>query len=259
MSAGSNIPQQLSVVIITFNEESHIKACIDSVSAIADEILVVDSFSTDHTRKFCEEKGVRFIEHAFGGYGSQKNFGAAQATFDLIFSIDADERPDDVLVKSILQFKMNSRADVCTMNRLNNYCGKWIRHGAWYPDVKMRLYDRRKGNWTLAEVHETFNPAEDARIIHLQGNLLHFSYTSIEQHRRQAEKYSSLGASEALRSGKKSGFLKQFINPTWRFLRDYFFRLGFLDGYYGLIIAHLTAREVYLKYRKIGGLNKKLQ
>ena len=258
MRSESNNPSKLSVVIITFNEESKIGACIDSVRPIADEILVVDSYSTDQTKKICEERGVRFSERAFEGYGAQKNYAAAIAQHDLILSIDADERPDSALIEAINRVKANLQYDVYSMNRLNCYCGKWIRHGAWYPDVKMRLYNRQKGDWSLSNVHETFLPANGAAVGHLPGNLLHYSYDQIEQHRRQIEKYSTLGAKEAQRLGKKAGFAKRFVNPAWRFFRDYVLRMGFLDGYYGWVIAKLTAREVYLKYRKLGELNKKL-
>jgi glycosyltransferase involved in cell wall biosynthesis len=250
---------QLSVVIITFNEARNIAACIDSVCDIADEIVVVDSFSTDATQRICESKEVRFIQHAFEGYGAQKNWANAQASFDYILNLDADETPDELLLQSIKQVKSNWQSDVYTFNRCNNYCGKWIRHGAWYPDVKTRLYDRRKGNWTNAIVHETFETDASATITHLKGDLLHYSYESVAQHQNQIEKYSTLGAQEAYAKNKKATCVKIYINPIWRFVRDYFLRLGFLDGHYGWVIAKNTAHEVYLKYVKLSELNKKKQ
>ncbi|MFZ4542835.1 MAG: glycosyltransferase family 2 protein [Saprospiraceae bacterium] len=248
---------KLSVVIITFNEERNIAACIASVASIADEIVVVDSFSTDQTQEICERSGVRFVQHVFEGYGAQKNFANAQARYDLVLNLDADERPDQTLISAIQRVKKQQEADIYTFNRCNNYCGKWIRHGAWYPDVKMRLYDRRKGNWTNAIVHETFSPDTSAKIQHLPGNLLHYSYQNIDEHRRQLEKYSTLGAKESFDKGKKSTWVKQSLNPSWRFFRDYILRLGLLDGTPGWTIARLTAQEVYLKYSKLRELNKK--
>ncbi len=247
----------LSVVIITYNEARNIAACIDAVRDIADEILVVDSFSTDTTPSICESKKVRFIQHAFEGYGAQKNWATAQASYDFILNLDADEIPDTTLLHSIKNVKNNWKSDVYTFNRCNNYCDKWIRHGAWYPDRKMRLYDRRQGYWTNALVHETFQPKEKATITHLKGDLLHYSYQTITQHQQQIEKYSSLGAQELSKNGKKATFVKIYFSPFWRFTRDYIFKLGFLDGYFGFVITTITAKEVYLKYVKLSEQNKK--
>jgi glycosyltransferase involved in cell wall biosynthesis len=248
---------KISVVIITFNEERNIGACIDGVREIADEILIVDSFSTDATQRICESKNVRFLSHAFEGYGAQKNWATAQATHDVILNVDADEIPDARLVQAIQNVKNNWQSDVYTFNRCNNYCGQWIRHGAWYPDRKPRLYDRRKGAWTSAIVHETLEAHADAKTSLLAGDLLHYSYQTVAQHRHQMEKYSTLGAQEAFAKNKQATYLKIYINPVWRFIRDYFFRLGFLDGYFGWIIAKNTAHEVFLKYVKLNQLHKK--
>jgi glycosyltransferase involved in cell wall biosynthesis len=250
---------KLSVVIITFNEERNIAACIDAVRDIADEILVVDSYSTDQTQRICESKNVRFVSHAFEGYGAQKAWATAQASHDYILNLDADEIPDKQLFLSIKNITNNCLSDIYVCNRCNNYCGQWIRHGAWYPDKKMRLYDRRKGYWTTALVHETFQAQPDAQISSLKGDLLHYSYQTMAQHRQQMEKYSTLGAQEAFAKNKKATFVKIWINPLWRFVRDYFLRRGFLDGYFGWVIAKNTAHEVFLKYVKLRQLHKKKQ
>lgn len=249
--------QLLSVVIITFNEEKNIGKCIDAIIDIADDIVVVDSFSTDKTQQVCADKNVRFIQHQFEGYGAQKNYANSQAKYDIVLNLDADEVPSDELKKSIVFALNNWKSDVFSFNRLNNFCGKWIKHGAWYPDRKPRLYNRRKGAWTTAIVHETFQPYENVTSSFLKGDLLHFSYQSIEQYYRQIEKYSTLGAQEAFKKGKKANFINIYINPIWRFIRDYFLRLGFLDGYYGWLIAKNTAYEVYLKYVKLDELYMK--
>src|SRR6187551_311049 len=134
-------PIQLSVVIITFNEERNIARCLDSVREIADDVVVVDSFSTDKTEAICREKGARFVQHKFEGHIEQKNYAVTQAKFPYILSLDADEAPDEKLIASIKKVKADWIADGYSMNRLTNYCGKWIHHCGWYPDVKLRLWD----------------------------------------------------------------------------------------------------------------------
>jgi glycosyltransferase involved in cell wall biosynthesis len=248
---------KLSVVIITFNEERNIANCIDSVRGIADEILVVDSFSTDATQSICKNKNVRFLQHIFEGYGAQKNWATAQAAHDFVLNIDADEMPDATLIEAIKNVKKSWTSDIYLFNRCNNYCGQWIRNGAWYPDRKPRLYDRRKAFWTNALVHETLEANPDATTSFLTGDLLHYSYQSVAEHLRQIDKYSTLGAQEAFSKNKKVTYTKIYLNPLWRFLRDYFFRLGILDGYFGWIIAKNTAHEVFLKYVKLNQLHKK--
>src|SRR6187402_2161300 len=154
----------LSVVIITFNEEKNIRRCIDSVSEVADEIVVLDSFSTDRTAQLVEEMGGQLYRQPFTGYGAQKNAATALASNDHILFLDADEFLGGTLSKSILEEKLKGfPCDGYLMNRLNNYCGQWIRHGSWYPDRKLRLLDRRKGAWSLDLVHESLVPNDDAR------------------------------------------------------------------------------------------------
>ena len=138
---------QLSVVIITFNEERNISRCLDSVKDIADDVVVVDSFSVDKTEQICKEKGARFISHTFDGHIQQKNWAITQAKFPHILSLDADEALSDELKKSILEVKKNWKHDGYSMNRLTNYCGQWIYHCGWYPDRKLRLFNSKKGNW----------------------------------------------------------------------------------------------------------------
>ena len=141
---------QLSAVIITFNEERNIGRCIDSLQGIADDIVVVDSFSSDKTKEICLSKNVRFVEHAFDGHIEQKNWAITQAKHPHILSLDADEALDEVLKKSILEVKQNFTQDAYQMNRITNYCGQWIKHCGWYPDTKLRLWDSSKGYWTVS-------------------------------------------------------------------------------------------------------------
>jgi glycosyltransferase involved in cell wall biosynthesis len=166
---------KLSVVFITFNEEKNIERSLVSVREIADEIVVVDSFSTDATKEICVNYGVRFIEHEFRGYVEQKNFAASQATYDLVLSLDADEVPDAKLIESISSVKSNWQFDGYFMNRLNNYCGTWIRHGTWYPNRKLRLWNRKKGKWAGFNPHDRFELVDGSSTGYLKGDLLHYS------------------------------------------------------------------------------------
>lgn len=248
---------KISVVIITFNEEKNIKRCIDSVREIADEIVVADSFSTDKTEAICLAEGVKFYKHPFEGYVKSKNYANSKASFNHILSIDADEALSEALKNSILEMKSNWDHDAYYMNRLTNYCGKWIRHGGWYPDRKVRLFDSAKGCWNEALVHEKIVLKKNATVGFLQGDLLHYSYNSIAGHTKQAGKYASLGARELFEKGKKSSIFKLILNPCIKFCKDYFFRLGFLDGYYGYVIARISARATFLKYSELRYLHKK--
>ncbi len=161
----------LSVVIITFNEEKNITRCIHSVAAVADEIIVMDSFSTDRTGELVRELGGRFYQQIFEGYGDQKNTAATYASSDAILFLDADEFLSPELIAAIAEQKAKGFPfDGYTMNRLNNYCGKWIRHGSWYPDKKLRLVGREKGGWNLDLVHESLEMKEGSSIHHLHGD-----------------------------------------------------------------------------------------
>ena len=241
----------LSVVIITFNEEQKIGQCLDSVKDIADEIIVVDSHSTDATEAICNRYGVKFFSQDWLGYSDQKNLADDLATCDLIFSIDADEALSEALTQSILAIKNQSVANrAFSMNRLMNYCGKWIRHCGWYPDTKVRIFARGRAEWTGKKVHETLSLAEPTEIVHLSGDLLHYSFYTVEEHRKQNEKFAQLSAEEIAESGKKASVGKALIHTVWRFIRDYIFKGGFLDGCIGFTICKINASGVWLKYKK---------
>jgi glycosyltransferase involved in cell wall biosynthesis len=243
---------RISAVIITFNESRNIARSIHSLLPVADEILVSDSFSSDNTIKIAGSLGATVVQYPFTGYGATKNNANLLAKHDWILSIDADEALDEELTKSILNIKNNLRAQtVYEFQRLNNYCGQWIKHGGWYPDKKVRLFNRNSVKWSLAEVHETLEIPAEFNIDQLNGKLLHYSYDTVESHLHKIEKYSTRGAEEALKKGKQTSFIKLYLSPAFRFVRDYIFKLGMLDGVYGFTIAWLTAREVYLKYKKL--------
>jgi len=247
----------LSVVVITYNEERNIGRCLDSVKGIADEIVVIDSFSTDRTREVCAGFGARFIEHQFAGHIEQKNFAVGQAAFHHILSLDADEALSERLRDSILRTKEEWTFRAYRMNRMTSYCGTWIRHGAWYPDRKIRLFDSRAGAWSGRNPHDRFQLTDaGARIGNLAGDILHYSYASISDHVRQVDYFTGISANELFTRGKSAGLAHLLFAPPIRFLRDYFYKRGFLDGFYGFVIAMISAHSVFIKYVKLHELRK---
>lgn len=243
---------KLTVTVITFNEEKHIDRCLQSVKGIAEEIIVVDSLSTDRTKEICLSHGVVFIEQPFLGYIEQKNFALSKAGNTYVLSLDADEALSAELVVSILEEKKKDfPADGYTMNRFNYYCGRWIRHGTYYPDRKLRLLNTRKGKWGGQNPHDKIIMQEDATIKQLDGDLLHYTYQTVDQHWRQMERFSTIGAQALYDKKKPASYVKLIVNPAWAFIKGYFIKLGFLDGKEGFRIAKFTAKQSYLKYAKL--------
>lgn len=239
--------EKLSVAIITFNEEKNIGRCLDSVQNIADEIVVVDGFSSDKTQEICQSSGVKFFQEKWRGYVETKNLVTDKCTYNLVLSLDADEVLTEALMKKIYEVKLHRKADGYTMNRMTNYCGKWMKYGGWYPDKKLRLYDRTKGKWSGADVHEFFEIYQGGKIEHLDGDLLHYSFYSIEDHVKQASNFSKIAATSLYRRDKKTNILKVVFSGPMRFFRDYILKLGFLDGYLGLIRCLITGHATFLK------------
>ncbi len=246
---------QLSVVIITFNEEKNIGRCLYSVKEIADDIVVVDSFSTDNTQSICEKHHVNFIQHQWEGYSTSKNYANAQAKYDWILSLDADEALSDELKQSILEVKKDPELLTYKFNRLTNYCGKWIKHCGWYPDTKIRIFDRRITKWE-GIIHEKLVINSKLEPIFLKGDCLHYSYHSLEQHYAQTEKFSTLAAQSMFEKGKKASVLKMYLSPIIKFISDYIIKLGFLDGAAGFTICRISAKHSFLKYKKLRSLYK---
>jgi glycosyltransferase involved in cell wall biosynthesis len=242
---------KLSVVIITLNEEKNIRRCLESIQGVADEIVIVDSYSTDRTKEICDSFGVRFIQHTFNGHIEQKNWAISQARYPHILSLDADELLSEQLRSSILHVKENWEYDGYYFNRLTNYCGKWIKHASWYPSRKLRLWDSRKGAWGGMNPHDQFILNRGSSRKFIKGDLLHYSYYSIQQHLVQLNKFSNIAAESLFKIGKRSSYFNILFHPGWRFIRDYFIKLGFLDGFYGLVICLNSAHETFLKYAKL--------
>jgi len=247
--------RSLSVVIITYNEERNIGRCLASVRAVADDVVVLDSFSSDRTEAIVREHGARFVQHKFDGHIEQKNRAITHAAHPFVLSLDADEALDERSVEAIRTAKQGT-ADGYTMNRLTNYCGTWIRHGGWYPDVKLRLWDSRKGHWTGTNPHDRYELADGARIEHLPGDLLHYSYYTLNDHLKQVNYFTDIMAQALHTKGKRASMVKLMLSPVVKFFGDYMFRGGFLDGWHGFVIAMISAHATFLKYAKLKELHR---
>ena len=242
---------KLTVAIITYNEEKNIGRCISSVLPIADEVLVVDSFSTDKTENICNEFKVRFIKNPFKGHIEQKNFALEKSTHDYVLSLDADEVLSPELLQEIKKVKENFTYDGYCFNRLTNYAGHWVRHCGWYPDTKLRLIKKSQAKWTGTNPHDILKMNDNLPTGFLNGDLFHYSYESIAAHVTQTNKFTTIAAEAAYLSGVRSSIFKIVTRPIFKFLRDYFFKLGFLDGRYGFIICCINSLSALLKYSKL--------
>ena len=247
---------KLSAVIITFNEEGHLEKCLTSLENLADEILVVDSYSTDRTKLICQRFNLRFLEQKFLGYREQKNFALKKAKYDYILSLDGDEALSETLKNSILEVKKNWIKDGYYCNRMNNYCGKWIKNSDWYPDRKLRLFKKDSGQWSGLNPHDRFELYNGKTSGQLKGDILHWIYNSIQEHDQKIERFSSIAANAYHEVGIKSSVFKILWHPSWAFFKAYFMRLGFLDGYSGWVICLKTFKMTYLKYVKLQALYK---
>jgi len=245
---------ELSVVIITYNEEKNIARCIDSVAGLSKDIVVVDSYSTDRTREICLEKKVRFVEHKFDGHIQQKNYAIAQAKNQYVLSLDADEALTEELKEAVLNTRNNWKYDSYSFNRLTNYCGKWIKHCGWYPDKKLRLWDTTKGLWGGENPHDKVTMAKGATNKYINGDLLHYSFYTVEQHLKQIEYFTDISSKSAFKKEKKSSDFIIFYKSSFKFFRDYILKLGVLDGYYGYIVCKNSAHAKRLKYSKLKAL-----
>lgn len=253
--------KKISAVIITYNEAECIERCIQSIKPVVDEIIVVDSLSTDDTVLIATQLGAKIIEQKFLGYGPQKNLGHDNAQYNWILCIDADESLSSALQDEIVNWK-NAEAGSTTayrIPRLNQYLGKFMKHGGWYPDAKVRLYQKNVGYWTNDAVHEEWKPKNPQQKSGLLTNCMyHYTFRTVKQHLDKIEKYTELSALEAVRKGKKMSLLKAVLVPHWVFVHRYIFRLGILDGYEGYLLSKMAAFEKWLKYHKIRKYNKDL-
>ena len=249
--------EKITAVIITQDEERNIGRCLESLEGVVDEVVVVDSGSTDGTEALCRAAGARFVSHAWEGYSGQKNYAGSLATHPWILSIDADEALSPTLRESILALKHSDNSQLSivnsqfSFNRLNNYCGHWIHHCGWYPDRKTRLFRRDMMEWD-GTVHEELRPKNSQFSIlnsqFLKGDLLHYTYYDVADHAARQIKYATLAAEKAFAQGRRAKRSDLWLKPAWTFLRGYFFRLGFLDGHAEFLVCRMSAFYTFLKY-----------
>jgi glycosyltransferase involved in cell wall biosynthesis len=239
---------KITATIITLNEERKIARAIESLRC-ADEILILDSGSVDRTVELAANLGARVVEGGWLGFAAQKNRAAEQASHDWILSLDADEALSEALEGEIWNIKKNGpRYDAYLMPRMAQYLGKWILHSGWYPDRKVRLYDRRKASWVGDFVHESV--VVNGRVGSLESSILHFTCDSISEHIKTMERYTTLAAQELASRKGKVGVSRLAFDPAWTFVKTYFLQRGFLDGVEGLILAYMAAFYTFVKYAK---------
>ena len=241
----------LSAVIITYNEEEHLEKCLASLVDVCDEIIVVDSFSTDKTEEICRHYNVIFIQHKFEGYIEQKNFAIQQATHNYILSLDGDEALSDELKESILGIKAHWDHDGFYSSRLNNYCGQWIKHSDWYPDKKLRLFKKGSGKWKGINPHDSYRLKNGKKKGVLEGDLFHWIYRDYDEHKEKVENFSNIASKAYYKLGIKSNYFKIITRPSWAFFKSYFLRLGILDGKNGYRICKQSFNVTLLKYQKL--------
>lgn len=240
---------KISGVVIAFNEEAKIEACLRSLREVCDEIIVLDSGSSDGTVAIAQNLGAKVFTRAFQGHIEQKNAAIQFAKNEWILSLDADEVLSQELIEAILRIKDPLPQTAFRFKRLNNYCGKWIRHGAWYPDRKIRLWHQHHGIWGGQNPHDRVIVQAGVTIVDIPCNILHYSYDKPEDLRQQSERFATIAHAQ-LRANGTSAWRIPLIRAIFKFCRDYFFKVGFLDGSAGFIIAYHNARYTYLKYAK---------
>ena len=246
----------ISIVVITFNEAKNIARCLNSVKLIADEIIIIDSNSTDATELLCQQFNARFIKRSFTDYADQRNLAFELAKMDYLFFLDADEELSEQLIHAIQKLKDTGMdKDAYKINRFNNFCGKWIKHGMWYPERLVRMIKNGKGKWQ-GQIHETLQPIEGASLQLLKGDLLHYSYNNIDSLVSKLNNYTTLQAIEMQAMNKKATWFKLYINPIWAFINGYFMKLGFLDGWEGYVIHKSISYQTMIKYAKLRKLNQ---
>ena len=244
----------VSAIIITKDEEANIRECLESLAWV-DEIIVVDSGSSDRTVEICREFTQRVYGHDWLGFGPQKNLALKYATSEWVFSIDADERVGDELRDEIVALLQEPQDDAYEIPRLSSYCGRFIRHSGWRPDYVLRLFRRDRARFSEDLVHERV--LCEGQVGRLQNDLIHYSFRDLEQVLAVVNRYSTLGAEQKYNDGQRSGLTRAVLHGLGAFITTYFFKAGFLDGRQGLMLAISNAEGTYYKYLKLMELGRK--
>ena len=240
---------KISATIITYNEEKNIKRCIDSLDFV-DEIVVIDSLSSDNTCAIAKELGAKVIDQKFLGHIDQKQLAVKNATHDWILSLDADEEVSDELKASILKLiKSPLKHDAYEMKRVSFHLGRWIRHGGWYPDKKIRFFNKQKAHWGGYNPHDKV--IVEGTVGQLEGDLKHYVFKDLRHNIDTNNSYSSIMAEDLYKNGKKFSYFKLFLKPVGKFLEVYLYKRGFLDGMAGFIIAVGASYSMFLKFAKL--------
>lgn len=240
---------KISACIISFNEEKKIDDCLKSLQGVADEIIVVDSLSTDHTKEIVAKYTDKIFDQKFLGHIEQKNLAVSKASHDWVLSLDCDERLTDELKASILAVKDTLDADAYRMARKTFYVYRWLNH-CWYPDFKVRLFNKNTAKWGGINPHDRVE-VDGRNIVTLSGDIQHYSFNSISEHIRTIDNFTEIGAQEIIKCGKHVNVLSPWTHGLATFIKLYFIKRGFLDGYAGLVVAVLSGMHAFIKYNKV--------
>ena len=245
----------ISVCIVCFNEEANIRRCLESVRWVKEaggEIIVVDSFSTDKTVDICREFTNRVIQNKWPGFVNQKNFALDQAANDWVLSLDADEVLSDEARQAISKgADAGFTSDGYLFKRHTFYLGRWINHGGWYPDWKLRFFRKSKARWGGMDPHDRIIMADGARTKYLDCDIIHYTYKNLSHQLKTIDRFSDAASEALIQAGKQFSLLNLFFRPPAKFLETYIYKLGFLDGLAGLIIAVASSFYVFVKYAKM--------
>jgi len=243
--------QRLSVVIVCKNGAKVIDETIKSFSRLTDDILIYDNGSTDGTKEIVKQSNARLVEGSWEGFGKTKNKGNSLAKYDWILSLDADEAIDEELKEHLLQLDLSDGKKVFEFKFKNFLGAKWLRYGEWGDDKHIRLFNRKKINWNDADVHESLLLPKDVKVISIPGYVLHKTAPDIASYEHKMENYAVLNAEKYFKQQKSAGSFKMFFSAAFSFIKNYFFKLGFLDGTTGYHCARINARYTFLKYKKL--------
>ena len=239
----------ITAIVIAKNEERNIGDCVEALIRLTNNVIVLDSGSTDRTKEIAKEKGAQVESVEWLGFGPTKNLAKNHAKHSWILSIDADEVLTPELIIEIKALSLDPK-NIYAINILTNYCGSWIKHSGWYPSYKKRLYHQEFVSWDDRKVHENLQWKDpEIKVVRLKNELHHYSYRTAEDHVRKGDQYAKLGAEQLIKQEKQVSWIKKTFGPIYRFFRMYILKLGILDGKAGFLLALREARMVAWRYK----------